>query len=240
MSPASEAASGRGVRVRFPVVLVGLLLLGVLLGRLIGSGPDPEALAAELADPAKRTIAYGKLLDLREAAVPALLDVAGRPGPARGEAIELLGRIGDPRALPVILAVDDPELADERLLALGKLRGDEALREVLAALRGADVPLKLLAIRTLSGWPGLDPSTVVAEVTPCLGHEVPGLREVAAQFVGAHRHEPAAPALIGLLRDDDASVRHKAAWALMQIGTPEAVAAVDSALRAGAVTPDGL
>lgn len=240
MSPANEAASGRGVRVPFPIVLVGLLLVGLVLGRALSSGPDVEALTADLEDPAKRTIAYGKLLDLREAAVPALLEAVGRPGLARGEAIELLGRIGDARALPVILAVDDPSLADERLNALGKLQGDEALGEVLAAARGSDVELKILAVRALAGWREVDAARLEADVEPCLRHEVPGLREVAAQFMGAHRHAPAAPTLIGMLRDDDATVRQKAAWALAQIGTQDAVAAVDSALQTGAVSPEGL
>ncbi len=236
MSQTNEASS-RGLRAPpFPLVLVALLLAGLGLGRLLSSGSDARALSADLADPAKRTIAYGKLLDLREAAVPALLEVVGQTAsPGRGEAIELLGRIGDARALPAILAVDDPSLADERLVALGKLQGDEALAEVLEALRGPDVALKFPALRALADWRDVETARLLPEVEPYLAHELSGLREFAAKFMGARRHAPAVPALVGLLRDDDGAVRQMAAWALSQIGTQDAVAAVDSAVKSGAV-----
>ncbi len=240
MSASSEPTRG-GPRVPFPIVLVLLLVAGLGLGRLLSSGPDVRGLTADLADPAKRTIAYGKLLDLREAAVPALLEVVGQPGsPARGEAIDLLGRMGDPRAVPALLAVDDPELADERIAALGKLQGDEALAAVLAALRGPDVALKFPALRALAVWRDVDTACLLPDVEPYLTHELSGLREFAARFLGARRHAPAVPTLVGLLRDDDASVRQTAAWALSQIGTQDAVAAVDSALKSGAVSSEGL
>lgn len=241
MSQTNEASSGGRPGVPFPIVLVALLLAGLLLGRSLSTGPDVDALVADLADPAKRTIAYGKLLDLREAAVPALLGAAGQEGsPARGEAIELLGRIGDSRARAVILAVDDPSLADERIVALGRLQGEEALAEVLKALRGDDVALKFPALRALADWRDLDAARVLPEVEPYLAHELSGLREFAVKFMGAHRHAAAVPMLVGLLRDDDAAVRQMAAWSLSQIGTQDAVAAVDSALKTGAVSVEGL
>ncbi|MCO5172361.1 MAG: HEAT repeat domain-containing protein [Planctomycetes bacterium] len=232
-------------RTSFAPTVVLLLLIGLGVGLAVArwTGPrvDHRALAADLGDPDRRTIAYQKLLDDGSRSVPALLETLGQPAtPARADVVELLGRIRDPRALPAVLALDDPDLAHVRIDALGRLRGEEALEAVLDALRGSDLALKFPALHALIGWQEVEAARLLPHVEPFLAHELAGLREFAARFMGARRHEPAVPALIRALRDDDAGVRQAAAWALAQLGTQEAVAAVDSALRSGAVSPEGM
>lgn len=236
-----DKPKGPGARVPFPVVLVVLLVVGLVAGKALAPWWTRRRLVQDLADPAKRTIAYQKLLDLGPDAAPSLIDALADPAwPARGEAVELLGRLRDPRALPPILALDDPALAQVRLEALGRLGGEDALAELLEALRGDDVALKFPALRAVADFGDVELGRLLPDVEPYLAHEQAGLREFAAKFMGARRHQAAVPALIGLLRDDDASVRQMAGWALAQVGTGDAVAAVDSAIQAGAISPDGL
>ena len=196
-----------------------------------------EGLVAELGDPATRTAAYVRLAERGAAAAPALLAAARDPAfPARAEAIELLGRARSADALPFLLGLDEPALADERLTALGRIRGEQALAALLTALASGDrLELRFPALRALASWPGLDADVVAQRVVPYLDHAQWGLRELAARAVGEHRHAPATPRLIELLGDGEPAVRQTAAWALMQIGDPEGRAAVERALAKGAV-----
>lgn len=213
------------------VLLAGAALLavrwpGVRVGRLI----------AQLEDPERHLPASQELLELGPEAVPALLEVARDPAhPARGDAVELLGRIGDERALPAVLGLTDPGLARVRLEALGRLRGPGALEAVLAALDPRDRELELTALIALEEWP--DPEARQAPaLLGYLAHEQEGFRVHAARGLGARRHEPAVPALVARLSDPVALVREAAALALLQIGTREAVAAVEAARDRGAVS----
>lgn len=236
--PAPRAATGS----KLPILLTGALVVGSLAWvstqGLPGSAPSVRRLTVELAGHETRTVAYQQLLERGPDAVPPLLEVAADPqAPARADAIELLGRIRDRRAVPTVLAVDDPELAHVRITALGRLRGPEAQQAVLAVLAGADEPLKFPALISLIEWP--DPDGVLAPAaTPFLRSEHAGLREAAALFCGKHHLGDRTDDLIGLLTDPDGTVRQAAAKALMQIGSQAATSAVDSAIEAGRVIPD--
>lgn len=199
-----------------------------------------DALIAEMADPASRTQAYLRLRDQGAAAAPALLEAAQDPTyAARAEAVELLGRARSQEALPFLVGLTEPSLADARLGALGQIRGERALAAVVAALDQQERPeLYFPALRALSAWPDLAQEVVAQRIVPFLGHAEWGLRELAARGVGEHRHAPAVATLIGLLRDDEPQVRQTAAWALMQIGEPRGRAAVDEALKSGAVVSE--
>jgi HEAT repeat protein len=226
-------------RVPFPVVLLLLLVAGLLLGGVVIPRFKLRGLVDELGDSSRSHAAYVRLKDMGAEPVPALLSALSDPAWAgRDEAIDLLGRAGDARAVEPLLAITEPDLQDERLDALGRLRGDRALAEVLKALRGQDVALQFPALRALIDWKEAPTETLVADVEPFLRSEQSGLREFAARFMGARRHAPAVGALIGLLSDPDAGVRQTAALALKQLGDPAGIAAVDSAMATGAVTPE--
>jgi HEAT repeat protein len=240
------AHTGPDERSTFPTLtVVACLSVGAIAAMVLVSPPVQQrrAIASwciELRDPAtKGREPYLRLLDAGADAVPALMNVAADPSDAgRGPAVELLGRIGDPRGLPVVLSCDDPALATTRIEGLGRLHGDEALAAVLLALRGDDMELKFPALRVLADWKEVSTERLLPDVEPYLHHELFGLREFAVKFMGARRHAPAMGTLIGLLRDPEPAVRQMSAWSLLQIGDSFGIASVDSAIASGAVEPE--
>lgn len=232
---------------RGPAIAVTLALLAGGAGLLVAwSGRRPQAVArrhvAELADPARADAAFRELeTNLEEHALEPTLAAAADPAFAgRERAIELLGALRDRRAVPVVVAAREPALREARAVALGRLGGDEAKAELLLILDGDDVELKFPVARAVIHWPDPD-GALRARVRPLLDHPVPGLREAAADFLARHPDPADVPALIGRLKDDDGTVRQAAGKALIQIGGDAATAAVDSAVRTGAVllTDDG-
>lgn len=222
------------------------MALAVGLAALIGGGTlvmmwprlRVRSLIRALDDPERRLVAAQELLQMGPAAVPALIEVAGdREHRARLDAVELLGRIGDGRALPVVLAVDDPGLRRQRLEALGQLRGPDALEAVLAGLKEPEPELQLTALAALEDWP--DPEGKQAPLLlGYLDDARTGFKVHAARGLGSRRHAPAVPRLIPLLGHADGLVRDAAGKALAQIGTPEAQDAVEKALASGAISFD--
>lgn len=243
-------ASGGGV------ALVGGMVVMAALGAVVSTlsntsdGPGerqevfskqaPQTLVKLLEDPTERTRAGFKLLDHGKDAVPVLLRAAEDPAfKARPRAIRLLGQLRASEAVPLLVALNDPALAQDRIVALGRIQGAPALAEVRKVLQNdkASVPLQIDAVRAASNWTA-PPADLDRDIEPFLRHEVWGLREFAAVYYGTHKRTAAVPALIELLRDSNAIVRRKAAWALMQIKAPAGIKAVDEALAAGAIPPD--
>ena len=216
------------------------VLVALVAGVAVWAYPQLKTrrLVEGLRDPGKRFQTQQRLIESGPEVVPYLIEVVEETGhPGRREAIEVLGRKEDPRALDAILAVDDPELAVERLHALGAIRGPRALGEVLAALDGDDLELELAALVVLRRWPDADEATV-PKLTPYLTHHFAGARALACEGLGQRRYAPSEPVITELMRDPEEPprVREAAAGALLQIGTPSARAAVDAAYQAGLVT----
>jgi HEAT repeat protein len=233
-APENKCASAS----RAPWFVAAVLLVAV--GVAVWAYPQLKMrrVVERLRDPSQRFQAKQQLLDLGEESVPYLIEVAEEVGhPAREDAIEALGRLEDPRALPVIMAVDDPELAEIRLHALGALRGPEALAEVLRHLEGDSVRLELAALVVLRQWPDVDAETV-PRLTPYLDHHIAGARALACEGLGHRKHAESEPRITELLFDGSETprVREAAAWALLQIGTQTARDAVDRAYEQGLVT----
>lgn len=249
MTERPDGASGGGLALVIGMIVMACVgaVVATVASRRDDDRPDevfdkqaPATLVRELEDPTERTRAGFKLLDQGQEAVPALLRAAQDPDfKARARAIDLLGQLRAPEAVPLLLKLNDPALAEVRVVALGRIQGAEALAAIRKVLKDpqAPVPVTFAAVRAAAGWQD-PPQDLDADVEPYLHHDVWGLREFAAAYFGAHKRVEAVPALIGLLKDSNASVRRKAAWALMQIKAPAGVKAVDEALAAGAIPPD--
>ncbi|MGE0709865.1 MAG: HEAT repeat domain-containing protein [Planctomycetota bacterium] len=244
--PTSEAPRTGAVPLFFWLII--MVLMGLAIGMWApwrdrsdrpSQRPVPE-LVAEMAsaDARARTEAYVRLRDWGADAGPELLTAAKDPSyGARREAIELLGRGAFEPARAFLLELRDPALREERLGALGRLGGPEALAALRGALASGDVPLEFAALRALAGFKDV-PAAALDEVMPFLEDPEWGLRDQAAACLGRQRHAAAVTPLITRLQDDQPDVRNRAAWALMQIGAEEGVKAVQAALERGAVAFD--
>ncbi len=157
------------------------------------------------ADQAVREAAYNTLIGLGGAVVPRLLSEYDRiAGGARLSVIRALGEIGDARAVPLLL---------------------EAMRD-----RAPDSYFMLpsLAANALGQIGGED---AVRGLVRHLRDANPGVRRMAARVLGRFTGEHSNHAVDGLRRaldDNDEKVRGIAAESLQRIGTPNAIAALNS------------
>ncbi|GAB4482694.1 MAG: hypothetical protein Kow00124_31760 [Anaerolineae bacterium] len=157
------------------------------------------------ADQGVREAAYSTLIGLGEAVVPHLLSEYDRiAGGARISVIRALGEIGDARAVPLLLETMRDRAPDSYFM-LPSLAAN-----ALGQIGGEE------AVRGLVGH---------------LSDANPGVRRMAARVLGRFSGEQADRAVDGLrgaLADHDEKVRAIAAESLQRIGTPGAIAALDS------------
>jgi HEAT repeat protein len=144
----------------------GRFRIGLSTARELPGDVVDAAIAAELAkaDPARGSLLVVLLADRgRPAGATAILNAAG-PQAARGvrlEALRALGRVGDARAIPPLLAAAadaDASLADAAAAGLAELRGQGIDREILSRLpeskgRGRVVLLELIGRRRIDAVP---------------------------------------------------------------------------------------
>jgi HEAT repeat protein len=147
---------------------------------------------------------------------------------ARREAVRDLGRLGDPRAAPVLVEL----LADAtpvRLAARDALAqlGEPALPVLRAALAHLPGEIRRAAIQVVDeiGGPG-----ALDLLTAALGDADASVRWVAADRLGARRAAIAFPSLIALLGDPHPAVRATAVSALAAIGRAGTLPAIASLL----------
>ena len=165
---------------------------------------DVESCIEDLSSPDSRvrSRASYELVRIGPAAVDALLALAATGSDSlRYISVQILGRIGDPRALPAIRRLVDDRNSHVRrraILALGEMRDSGTTTELIAVL---------------------------------LDDERSELRAAAAESLGNLGHDGAVPSLIQALQDSAVAVRKQGVVALHQLGTPAAQAAVVQALR---------
>jgi len=160
----------------------------------------------------------GDLLAVGPPAVPQLIEaLEGDDEPAAVFAADVLGRLGNPRALePLVAAMDDPRMLVriEATEALGDLGDVRAAAPLAAAIESqfdfqpeaaADALVKL-------GPPAFEP--VLAK----LKHEDTAVRALAARILGELGDRRAVEPLIRALGDGEWHVRSQAAWALGELG----------------------
>jgi HEAT repeat protein len=163
-------------------------------------------------------------------------------GGVRHAAIRVIGRLGDPRVTPKLIAtLDQPEI-EERLAAvqaLGELADPEATEPLIALLAEAghvlpnDGPYQRQQIREAAalalGEIG-DVRALDVLIAALKGDAVATVRGAAAQALGTLGDQSAVEPLIGALADVD-YVRAPAATALGLLGAQRAVDAIDALLR---------
>ena len=247
-SPEPAADPSKPAPQSVAVPLVFWLVIACLVGTAVGmwkpweqgvtrhTPSSPALLVQALRDPERGPTAYLQLISTGQAGGPALLEAAQDPAfPERKRAIELLGRIRYVEAVEFLVGLQDPALAAERLTALGNIGGPEALGALREGLQSPSEELRFVALRELSDWREPVARGLRDEVIPYLKDSQFGRREFAAKFCGRQRDAQAVTPLITLLEDERGDVRQAAAWALTQIGTEEAIEAVQGAYAKGAI-----
>ncbi|HWA56440.1 MAG TPA: HEAT repeat domain-containing protein [Gemmatimonadales bacterium] len=144
----------------------------------------------------------------------------------RAFAAELLGRVGNAKAVPVLLETaqatraEDADVREIALRALARIADPRAVGALVGALKQAEVWLapRIADILVRHGEPVVDPMlSFLAEPT-----RHPS-RAWAANILGELRVPRAFPALLAALKDVDDEVRAKAAGALGKLGDRRAV-----------------
>ena len=144
----------------------------------------------------------------------------------RALAAELLGRVGNAKAVPALLETvsatrtEDADVRDIALRALARIGDSRSVQPLVTALEAADAWLAphLADILVRHGEAAIDPLLAL------LDRPAPArARAWAANVLGELRAAPAAPALLRGLDDSDSEVRAKSATALGRLGERSAV-----------------
>jgi HEAT repeat protein len=176
--------------------------------------------------PARQAIvALGKIGD--PGAVGPLVEQLNRGGENAGYAATALGRLGDARAVPALLAAsNDPRLRAEALLALAKIGEPQALAPLLVELEAGEKPS---SAADALGWLG-DPAAIPALLDALAGGET-YVRPHAVLALGRIGDRRVIPRLIELLKGQDFTLREAAAGALGLLGDPGTVPALVEAMN---------
>ncbi len=160
-----------------------------------------------------------------EPAVEPLLDTAltsarGQPDMRQKNAIEVLGKIGGPRAVPHLLrqlrnpsAPFRPEIA----AALGQIGGKGVTEALLRALSYSDPALQLSAAQALARLEG---EKAAPALLPLLQDRDPAVRGETARLLSQMKYQPAAQPITRLFLDANQGVRDQAVKALSHLQPP--------------------
>jgi HEAT repeat protein len=183
----------------------------------------PEILISRLTSPNEswRVAAEARLVSLGEAAVPALMGALRHANPAvRVHAAYALGRIGNPAAIPAVVAA----LADAENNAAVAIAAEKALVSWGEQVKGA------LLHAALQGPPNVRPRALRAlgkiggedlehPLRALISDPLPAVRAQAASALGQIAGARAVEAMSPLLQDSDKWVRYEVAEALVHLGS---------------------
>ena len=187
--------------------------------------------------------AAAQLRDLGANALPEIRAVLNDPAAdpalhkAALKASGLLGPVAAPAVPDVAAHIPDPELTEEAAVALSFM-GRDAYAPLKAAVASDDPVVRREALRSLGKLrerAPLDARAVVPLLLEGLSDPDPGVRVVAATYLGILEDEPgdAVAALIETLEDEHPEVRTAAATALGSFGA-EGAAAIPALRKATA------
>ena len=167
----------------------------------------------------------------RRAAGPALREVLKQAPRARGEAALVLGEIGDPAAIPDLLAALEPEAKDREVIdanrriadALGALGAKEAVPPLVRLTASPDGFTQVAAIDALGAIGDAAAVEPLVAIARDEGAE-PFTRKKALLALGRIGDPRAAPAVLRMLFEEKPGVSFypEAAFAAVQIGRPMA------------------
>lgn len=134
------------------------------------------------------------------------------------ECINLLGRIGNPKALPTLIDLlnrepNDDELHEDVIIALGRIGDDRAVDSILALSAHTNVYIRQRVAKALGSFSSGRNVEVLITLLDDDSNEV---RANAAQSLGMIGETNAIPALDNALDDGEWTVRKQAATALAQ------------------------
>jgi HEAT repeat protein len=177
----------------------------------------------------------GQVPEGAEAVVPGLVDLLDYSvHDVRMAAIWTLGAIGptlntpEPRTAAVngllgVLCDSKNVICQQTIWALRAISDVRAVPGLLESLRHPNSFIWQAAAEALGQMGDVPRPALLA----LLDDEQPHLRKAAAQALGWMGHPDAVPHLVKCLSDPDQGVRRRARWALEQIDTPEALAALE-------------
>ena len=140
--------------------------------------------------------------------------------------LEALGKIGDPIAVPVLReALQDRSVVQEAAIALTQIDVPEALQTLISALSDTDSAVRYYVSDALAEM-NPPPKEVAAALIGVLNDTNLGVRRLAANALGKIGDPAAVPMLIENLTHPNPWVGKAAIDALKEIGTPEALKAV--------------
>ncbi|OQX58121.1 hypothetical protein B5M50_04900 [candidate division KSB1 bacterium 4484_219] len=208
------------MRVKFAVfLLLGLLIMVLNCGERRACHYIEQLKSG---DKETRIDASYQLLLMGKSAVEPLIQVM-RSGDERSRfiAIQLLGKIGDSRAVePLIDALVGESLPLKAAEALGVLRYIAAEDALIEALQDTSAEVRVKALAALECFWDSRLNPLFVKMTEDPDDEV---RYVAVQILRHTRFPGALRQLIKLLNDEVPAVRQEAAYALGEIGDKRAV-----------------
>jgi HEAT repeat protein len=158
----------------------------------------------------------------------AVLQSDSRTIQVRRDIAFILGKIGDPVAVPALVSALHHNDLDLRLNArdsIGEIGDPDSVPALIKAFQVGDWDTKCVVSVALSR---MGKETGVKMFIRSLHNTDPVIRRQAAETLGEIRNEKAVPALSKALADDDEQVRQAVADALYSIGSSDAIAAVEA------------
>lgn len=207
--------------------------IAALHGAIRARGADGLPMVVELLkdeDPARFAVALGMSHEMggsqvAEALIGVLDDL---PTQRRKLIVYVLGDLGEPAALPVVLELAGSEASDVRLPAvevLAQLGDADAVGVLLDAATAEDAALSAAARTSLADLPGDD---VDARLGELIANSSGAQRLVLIELAGLRRITSALPTLMQLADDQDPRVRASAMRALgLTIGLEQLPALID-------------
>lgn len=154
--------------------------------------------------------------------------LADPSGSVRAVAASVLGKLGDPRAIPALIeALHDPAAAREAASALGELGARQALDALFNAMTSEDVQVRFAAVEAVGK---LGEARAVEALVYALRDPDDAVRMKAAEALGRIGDPRAIEFLIKALADPSGRVRGLVAWALGWFADPTSVSALVEAL----------